>query len=250
MWPVRHSDKLPQRVSRGAHFHAEAHISTQPPSPFQDPRLSCPHENQERGRGIVPPSRQGSPSRLGERGLPRLIAAPLLRRRELVVNSNPSPRKFRIFLHQRQPACECARFSAMSARCRLRHNRKMRGVSPKLVVDQSTPVTTDRRLRRHADYQRVYREGRKQFSPSMSYFYAVRGTDSRVPAGPRVGLTAGKVLGIAVERNRIKRRMRDVVRRRVSIVAANVDIVLHPRKSVLTIEFAKLEGEVGRIFTN
>jgi ribonuclease P protein component len=111
-------------------------------------------------------------------------------------------------------------------------------------------AVVDHRLRKHADYQRVYREGRKQFSPAMSYFYALRGADSPAPDGPRVGLTAGKVLGKAVDRNRIKRRMRDIVRRRVALVRANVDIVLHPRRAVLTIEFAKLESEVVRIFTN
>jgi ribonuclease P protein component len=106
----------------------------------------------------------------------------------------------------------------------------------------------DFRLRKHADYQRVYREGRKNFSASMSYFYAPRGAESAVPPGARVGLTAGKVLGKAVERNRIKRRMRDIVRRRAASVSAEVDIVLHPRRSVLTTEFAKLDSEVARIF--
>jgi ribonuclease P protein component len=114
----------------------------------------------------------------------------------------------------------------------------------------------DHRLRKHADYQRVYREGRKQFSTSMSYFYALRATDadavdaSKAASGPRVGLTAGKVLGKAVERNRIKRRLRDIVRRHVSAVGADVDIVLHPRRIVLTMEFAKLESEVVRIFSS
>jgi len=110
-------------------------------------------------------------------------------------------------------------------------------------------AAADYRLRKHADYQRVYREGRKQFSASMSYFFALRGELSAEPAGPRVGLTAGKVLGKAVERNRIKRRLRDIVRRRIALVNADVDIVLHPRKSVLTMDFAKLEGEVVRIFS-
>jgi ribonuclease P protein component len=109
--------------------------------------------------------------------------------------------------------------------------------------------TADHRLRKHADYQRVYHEGRKQFSASMSYFFALRREDATEPTGPRVGLTAGKVLGKAVERNRIKRRLRDIVRRRVAIVEADVDIVLHPRKSVLTMDFAKLESEVARIFS-
>ena len=119
-----------------------------------------------------------------------------------------------------------------------------------METDAPAAISLDHRLRKHADYQRVYREGRKQFSASISYFYALRAADSIVPPGPRVGLTAGKVLGNAVERNRIKRRMRDIVRRRVTIVGGNADIVLHPRKSVLTMDFAKLESEVARIFTN
>jgi ribonuclease P protein component len=132
----------------------------------------------------------------------------------------------------------------------LRHNKDVSGVLPKPVLDPLAAAAADHRLRKHADFQRVYREGRKQFSPSMSYFYALRGAGSQTPAGPRVGLTAGKVLGKAVERNRIKRRMRDILRRQVPIVSADVDIVLHPRRSVLTVEFAKLESEVVRIFSN
>jgi len=105
------------------------------------------------------------------------------------------------------------------------------------------------RLRKHADYQRVYKSSCKHFSASMAYFFSLRTVSNNVPAGPRVGLTAGKVLGNAVERNRIKRRMREAVRRHIGIVSADVDVILHPRKSVLTVEFQIIEGEVQRIFT-
>ena len=66
----------------------------------------------------------------------------------------------------------------------------------------------------------------------MSYFYALRGeTTSSTWKGPRVGLTAGKVLGKAVERNRIKRRLRDIVQTPSwRSFSADVDIVLHPRR--------------------
>src|SRR3979490_675282 len=112
------------------------------------------------------------------------------------------------------------------------------------------------RLRKHADYQRVYKAGRKQFAKQMTYFFTLRpelgpdGTPLRdVDAGcPRVGLTVGKVMGKAVDRNRIKRRMREGVRKNLSSLRTPVDVILHPRRSVIDLEFATLEREVGNVF--
>jgi ribonuclease P protein component len=100
------------------------------------------------------------------------------------------------------------------------------------------------RLRKHADYQRAYAAGRKRQSASMSWFLAPQTLQAN---GTRVGLTVGKVIGKAHERNRIKRRMREVLRRHVDLLSPSFDLILHPRRSVLTIEFAKLEAEVVRI---
>lgn len=115
-------------------------------------------------------------------------------------------------------------------------------------------------LRKHSDYQRVYREGKRQSLPLMTYFFAMRPPDSssssppqqpspaRIQAGPRVGLTAGKVVGGAVVRNRIKRRMRAVVRRYYAEIAECWDVVLHPRRAVLDAEFSTIERDVRRAF--
>jgi ribonuclease P protein component len=100
------------------------------------------------------------------------------------------------------------------------------------------------RLRKHADYQRVYAASRKHQSASMSWFLAPQSTPA---PGPRVGLTAGKVLGKAPERNRIKRRLREVLRRHIHLLPGGCDLVLHPRRTVLTLEFTKLDAEVVRI---
>lgn len=99
------------------------------------------------------------------------------------------------------------------------------------------------RLRKHADFQRVYAEGKKRRSTYINWFLAPQSAAIQ----PRVGLTVGKVLGKAHERNRIKRRMRDVLRRHVAELPAGCDLVLHPQRSVLTLEFAKLEEEIVRI---
>jgi ribonuclease P protein component len=100
------------------------------------------------------------------------------------------------------------------------------------------------RLRKHADYQRAYAASRKRQSASMSWFLAPQQMESD---GPRVGLTAGKVLGKAYERNRIKRRMREALRRHVDLLPQGCDLILHPRRAVLTTEFTKLEAEIVRI---
>jgi ribonuclease P protein component len=108
------------------------------------------------------------------------------------------------------------------------------------------------RLRKHADYQRAYKASRKRQSASMSWFLAPQQPaypGAAHPAGPRVGLTAGKVMGKAHERNRLKRRMREALRRHVDLLPQGCDLILHPRRSVLTIEFAKLESEVVRILS-
>ncbi|WP_433967281.1 ribonuclease P protein component [Tunturiibacter gelidiferens] len=112
------------------------------------------------------------------------------------------------------------------------------------------------RLRKHADYQRVYKASRKQFSKQMSYFFTLRpqlgadGTPVRDAdaSSPRVGLTVGKVMGKAVDRNRIKRRMREAVRKNLATLNTPVDVILHPRRSVMDLDFSTLEREVAIVF--
>ncbi len=109
---------------------------------------------------------------------------------------------------------------------------------------------TGARLQRHADYQRAYAGSRKRQSSSMSWFLGRQQpafADAALPSGPRVGLTAGKVLGKAHERNRIKRRMREALRRHVELLPGGFDLIFHPRRIVLNLEFAKLEAEIVRI---
>ena len=112
------------------------------------------------------------------------------------------------------------------------------------------------RLRKHAEYQRVYAASRKHFGKQMSYFFLRRpplGPDGSPlrnanAEGARIGLTVGKVLGKAVDRNRIKRRMRAAVRRHLPLLSAPVDVVLHPRRTVIDLDFAALEREVASVF--
>jgi len=104
-----------------------------------------------------------------------------------------------------------------------------------------------RRLLRHADFDRVYRQGRRHFAEHITVFYLLREGQPE-PQGARIGFTVGKAMGGAVARNRIKRRLREAVRLHGFPENLAVDIVINPKRSVLTMEFADLESELAKAF--
>jgi ribonuclease P protein component len=69
-----------------------------------------------------------------------------------------------------------------------------------------------------------------------------------VAPGLRVGFTVGRALGGAVQRNRMKRRLREAVRLTRPVAAANADVVINPKKSLLTVDFSVVVSEVRRAF--
>jgi ribonuclease P protein component len=109
------------------------------------------------------------------------------------------------------------------------------------------------RLLRHADFERVYKQGRRHFSASMTVFYwprpEVDGNLETRAQGLRVGFTVGRALGGAVQRNRMKRRLREAVRMSCPPAGVAADVVINPKKSLLTTDFSVVLNEVSRAFT-
>ena len=110
------------------------------------------------------------------------------------------------------------------------------------------------RLLRRSDFQQVYQHGRRHFSSSMTVFYLLRASSEtgdaaeKTGTGPRIGITVGRVLGKAVDRVRIKRRIRNAVRIHLGMLHVPADLVINPKRSALKVEFAKLTDEIRRTF--
>jgi ribonuclease P protein component len=68
------------------------------------------------------------------------------------------------------------------------------------------------------------------------------------PAPSRFGFTVPKAVGNAVDRNRLKRRMKEAVRNQLFAISSNWAVVFNPRRSALDAPFDELCREVGRIF--
>jgi ribonuclease P protein component len=100
------------------------------------------------------------------------------------------------------------------------------------------------RLLRHADFLRVYEQGQRHFASLMTVFYLA----APEAQGCRVGFTVSRALGNAVVRNRMRRRLREAVRLTPAGTAVAVDVVMNPKKALLSAEFSEIQREIKRAF--
>jgi ribonuclease P protein component len=96
------------------------------------------------------------------------------------------------------------------------------------------------RLSRSADFDRVYREGRSHASRHLVVYAFPRAAGEEPP---RLGLSVGRKVGGAVERNRIKRLLREAFERECTAIPANHDVVIKARPDVH--DLAEREGLEG-----
>jgi len=105
------------------------------------------------------------------------------------------------------------------------------------------------RLLRHADFERVYKQGRRHFSGSMTVFYLQRQREvAAKSSGLRIGFTVGRALGGAVQRNRMKRKLREAVRLSRPWPDIDVDVVVNPKKALLTLPLDAVLNEIRQAF--
>ncbi|MBQ9118117.1 MAG: ribonuclease P protein component [Clostridia bacterium] len=78
------------------------------------------------------------------------------------------------------------------------------------------------RLKKEKDFQRVFHKGKRLFSPSLTMIY--------FPSNAlKMGISIGKKHGKSVQRNRIKRLIREAFRLNAPMIKGNYFIVLIPK---------------------
>ena len=100
------------------------------------------------------------------------------------------------------------------------------------------PVRAGKLVRAEA-FAAVYRAGKRR---SSFYFPAVFRAN-QLPV-TRFGFSIKKELGGAVLRNRIRRRLREIVRVHHTEIPAGWDIVIHPKSAVAQAPFVALTAEL------
>jgi ribonuclease P protein component len=122
------------------------------------------------------------------------------------------------------------------------------------------------RLLKRVEYEAVYGAGQRRSGPQFSVFFRAHAavpkeapgrelpregvSSAKTPAAGRAsrfGISVKKALGGAVVRNRIRRRIREILRRNRTEIPTGWDIVIHPRSTVAQAAFAPLEAELVRL---
>jgi ribonuclease P protein component len=96
------------------------------------------------------------------------------------------------------------------------------------------------RLKKRAEFLHVAAKGRKWTTPGL----ILQALPQDAAAGARVGFTASRRVGIAVARNRARRRLREAARRALWPHARPGDYVVIARTATLVRDFAELVGDL------
>lgn len=92
------------------------------------------------------------------------------------------------------------------------------------------------RLRHNVDFQQVRRNGKSNASPLMVLAFLRNELDYS-----RFGFVVSKRLGKAVQRNRIKRRLREVTRLRLAQIKPGFDLVFIARQPINQASYSQIE---------
>ena len=100
-----------------------------------------------------------------------------------------------------------------------------------------------RRLSRSAEFERVYRQGRSKGNRFLVLYAFPREDDGNDDTGPRLGLSVSRRVGGAVERNRVKRVLREAFWEEAERLPAGSDYVVVARPDARGL--AEREGTGG-----
>src|SRR4051794_4760115 len=100
-----------------------------------------------------------------------------------------------------------------------------------------------RRLSRSAEFERVYRQGRSKGNRYLVLYAFPREEDSSAAEGPRLGLSVSRRIGGAVDRNRVKRVLREAFWAEAERLPEGSDYVVVARPD--SRELAEREGTEG-----
>ena len=99
------------------------------------------------------------------------------------------------------------------------------------------------RLRKNIEFQKVYKRGKSFWNREYTILILKNNLTTS-----RIGFTVSKKFGSAVERNAIKRKLREIIRINRDTLVKGYDIVIIPKKNTKDMKYYELERSLHHVF--
>lgn len=101
-------------------------------------------------------------------------------------------------------------------------------------------------LKKNSHFQRVYKNGRSKASKYLVVYWL---DNKNIYSVNRYGITISKKIGNAVVRNKIKRRIKEILRKwdDNDYIKSGFDIVIITRKPVINLNYHQIKDDLKRL---
>lgn len=98
------------------------------------------------------------------------------------------------------------------------------------------------RLRKRYQFNYIYKSGTKFSGRAVTLFVSTSKTKAI-----KVGFAVSKKLGSAVTRNKIRRRLREIVFKQIPSLKQNYNIIVMARENILDFSFLEISADFDRL---
>ena len=99
------------------------------------------------------------------------------------------------------------------------------------------------KLRNSAEFERVYKNGKKFWNRNFVLYILHNGNNQL-----KIGLTVSKKVGKSVQRNRVKRLIREAIRLSQDALEPNYDLVIVAQNSAADLNFYQTQQSLLHLF--
>ena len=102
----------------------------------------------------------------------------------------------------------------------------------------------ENRLQKNRHFQYVYKKGDKVYSKNLFVVFVATKMKK-----PKIGFVVNNKIGDAVVRNKVKRRLREIIRLNIEKISFKYNYVIFAKSGIENLEYDELSREVMRCFT-
>lgn len=100
------------------------------------------------------------------------------------------------------------------------------------------------RIRKNIEFKNIYKLGKNYWNRNLVLYVKKNGLTET-----RVGYTITKKIGNAVVRNKMRRRMKEIVRLNFHNIKEGYDLIFIAKRSIVNIPYEELEGSMIHIMS-